>query len=127
MQVPAVQTIPHAPQFAGSVAVSVHPVLQDVCPAGQTHNPAVQTWPGAHAMLQLPQLLTSVLVSVQLDPHWVRPTAQLVLHWPSEQTWPGGQTLPHMPQLSPSVVKSTQAKPQGVRSAEHEQTPATQT
>jgi hypothetical protein len=72
--------IPHAPQLAASVDKSVQIPEQMVRPAPQTHDPSRQIWPGAQARLQPPQLLTSDAMSMQLEPHRVRPDAQFPQH-----------------------------------------------
>jgi len=70
-----------------------------------------------------------MLVSTQLDPHWVVPPPQLVAQAPCEQTLPLGQTVPHVPQLALSVWVVVQEPPQSVLPAPHvdAQLPALQT
>src|SRR5580704_4811342 len=70
-----------------------------------------------------------MLVSTQLDPHWVVPPPQLVAQALCEQTLPLGQTVPHVPQLALSVWVVVQEPPQSVLPAPHAdaQVPALQT
>ncbi|MFO0645469.1 MAG: hypothetical protein U0326_04470 [Polyangiales bacterium] len=89
--VPVGQTVPHAPQWLGSVAVLMQVVPQLVSPgpheapqtdarhAGEPPVTAGQTLP------QPPQLLASVRVSTQALEHTVSPTAQKSRHVPATQ------------------------------------------
>jgi hypothetical protein len=67
---PAPQTVPHTPQFRGSVwvlvqnAVAPEPQALGVA-AGQPHTPPVQTWPAGQVVEQPPQLFGSVVVVAQ--------------------------------------------------------------
>ena len=64
--VPAEQTTPQAPQFVGSMLVSVQTPLQTVLPVGHTQEPLEQIQgPAPQLLPQAPQLVTSLLVSVQ--------------------------------------------------------------
>jgi hypothetical protein len=71
----------------------------------QLHELPLQTAPAGQTVPQLPQLLESVAVFVQADPHWVCPELQLELHWLLLQTGADdGQTFPQLPQLLASEV-----------------------
>jgi hypothetical protein len=74
---PFMQTVPHAPQFAGSDAVFAQPVVQAMRPAVHAHWPTLQLWPTPHLVPHVPQLLRSVVVVVQTPLQLVWPTAQL--------------------------------------------------
>ena len=63
---------------------------------GVAHAPVMQLSPAAHGEKQLPQLLGSLLVSVQE---------------PKQQSWPL-QEVPQLPQLKESVLVSVQKPPQ---------------
>ena len=52
---PAPHGRPQAPQFAGSLSVSVQPFAHAAWLPGQTHWPSTQGWPPPHAVLQTPQ------------------------------------------------------------------------
>lgn len=120
----APQLVPQAPQFAGSVLVSVHVPPQEVWPPVQVQTPALHELPGAHGMLQPPQLTTSVSVSTQLFSHWVSPAAQLSVQVPWEQTSPAPQTVPHVPQFWPSDWVLVQPLGQALRPSTQAQAPA---
>jgi hypothetical protein len=100
---PAGQTVPQAPQLAGSVWRSAHipssaSTPQQVCPAEQFGQLRVPPQP-------------SLTV-----PHW--PGLQLgcgVQQLPAKQIWPGSQVLSQMPQFSGSVWRSVHSSPQQVR------------
>lgn len=67
--------------------------------------PSTQLWP------QVPQLLPSVLVLTQLEPHQVRPAGQ---QWLLEQTLVPPQFMPQVPQFAASLVRLWQPSPQQV-------------
>lgn len=75
--VAAVQTVPHAPQFAGSETVLTQPVVHAVRPTVHVHWPEVQLWPVPQAVLHMPQWRRSVAVVVQTLLQLVCPSAQL--------------------------------------------------
>lgn len=63
---PAVQRIPHLPQFAGSSTVFTQAPPQETSGAGQpVHMPATQLWPAAQATPQKPQSVMELCVSAQ--------------------------------------------------------------
>ncbi len=71
-------SIPHPPQFLGSVwyvAGSTHAPLQTTCPVGHPQAPAVQTPPLGQVVPHAPQLSGSVERSTQMLRHWVWPEA----------------------------------------------------
>jgi hypothetical protein len=69
------QTLPHIPQWFGSISVEVHEPMQFVWPARHegTHMPMSQTRPAAQALPHAPQLARSVwrLVQAAGIPHAV--------------------------------------------------------
>jgi len=79
--------MPHAPQFAGSVATLTQEVPHRVVPPAQLtpHLPAEQTWPLGHAMSHAPQFAGSAPTLTQEVPQSVVPPAQLTLHVPDKQ------------------------------------------
>jgi hypothetical protein len=113
----AVQTIPHEPQFAASVASFTHEPLHAVSPAAQleAHTPAVQTWLLAQAFAHAPQWAALVW---RLTSHplagCVSQSAYPVLHVPTlhcPDTQVGfafgtAQGAPQLPQLSTLVAMS---------------------
>lgn len=78
--VPVGHTVPHAPQFVGSLAVSVQLDPQSVRPSGHTQIDALHTRPPLQPRPQVPQLFGSVRRSTQSTPHATSPDAQLVVH-----------------------------------------------
>jgi hypothetical protein len=71
--------MPQPPQLAGFEAVLVHcrGMPQPYVLGGHTQAPAWQTVPPEHATPQAPQLLLSVLASIQAPAQLVSPVAQL--------------------------------------------------
>ncbi len=69
------QTVPHAPQFIGSLDISAHAPLQAVSPCWQPHDPAVHVEPVGHVVPHAPQFAPSFDVSMHAIPHCVSPTA----------------------------------------------------
>jgi hypothetical protein len=87
-----VHTLPHIPQFDGSLfrltQVVGLTVGQAVCPVPQTepHFLAVQNWPAMQALPQLPQLAGSLLRFAQVVPlQRVSPTVQTRVQWLATQ------------------------------------------
>jgi hypothetical protein len=109
----------HPPQCATSVCVSTQAAPH--CVSAQLHLLATQWVPWGQALSQMPQLLSSVVTSVQNAPPPV-PHATLVamgqgVHPPASaasQSSFGVHTTPHCPQLFRSVVRSTQPPSQSV-------------
>ncbi len=56
---PSAHTVPHAPQFVGSVRTRTQTPLQDASPVGQ-QRPELQDSPDEHATPHAPQLVLSV-------------------------------------------------------------------
>jgi hypothetical protein len=102
------QTVPHAPQFAGSFAVLTHCVPQRVSPAGQPHLESPHVSLAPHAVVQEPQCCASLDVSTHAPPHGVSPAPHESAHTPTLQTWPAPQSSRHPPQLFGSVRRFTQ-------------------
>src|SRR4029078_4481547 len=72
---PAAQTFVQVPQCWGLDAVSTQLDPHATSVPWHWHIPSVQVWPVVHLVPQLPQLLTSLLVSTQALPQVERPTA----------------------------------------------------
>lgn len=109
----ALQGMPHAPQWALSLAMVTHCPKQSVWPTAQlsAQPPPTQRCPGSHAIPQPPQLKTSVLVSTQPGPHIVVPDGQPPAQVPPWHSRPGGHIIPHPPQFAGSNRGSTQPGP----------------
>jgi len=101
--VPAVQVVPHPPQFDVSVSVFTQRVPQGVVPGGHAHMPLAQVCPAGQAVPHAPQLPPSVWRFTQLPLQSVVPAPQEVRQAPLEQIWPVAHALPHAPQLATSV------------------------
>jgi len=111
-QVPLGQTLPHVPQFIGSlVSVLQTPPQRD---SGAGHGPppivagmqapAEHVSSGGQTLPQKPQLLGSICMLLHRPPHSSPGGGQLVigahvLPW----QMPDGHVIPHMPQLFGSV------------------------
>jgi hypothetical protein len=115
--------LPQAPQFALSLARSLHCPLHEVWPLGQTHAPPLQVWPAGQAAPQLPQWSRLVVRSTQSLPHWVWPLAQVDAQLPPEQTSRAPHATPQPPQLPASELVSTQVPEQVTRPSAHVQPP----
>jgi hypothetical protein len=126
------QARPHAPQWAGSIAVlaqnALAPAPQVASGAAHTapHTPSAQSCPAGQALPQPPQLRRSVRVSAQYadapapasrSPQVARPAPHETSQRPMEHTRPPGHTLPHAPQLALSVADEMQRPPQLIWSA----------
>jgi hypothetical protein len=99
-QLPLQQTVPPAQQVVMPVLGSLQmlPVAQQVVPlrhvlsevqqtppqgdVAQVQTPLIQVWPLGQAVLQLPQLLLSVLVFTHVVPHRVVPAGQVQVQEP---------------------------------------------
>jgi hypothetical protein len=66
---PPVQTVPHAPQFAGSETVLTHVAPHGVRPAVHEHVPFKQLWPFPQALLHMPQWRMSFATDVHVPLH----------------------------------------------------------
>jgi hypothetical protein len=140
---PFPHAFPHAPQFLGSLVVSMHPsVLQHVWPTPQLQigllqdvppwGSSVQHCPSMHvsgddveqAKPHPPQLFGSLVVSMHAAPQQESPgehpeTMQPfggATHVPLLQESPGGQGKPQLPQLFGSLVVSVQPSAQQLSS-----------
>jgi hypothetical protein len=124
-------TVPHAPQWFGSLERDTHDPPQFVAPAPQdaVHAPAEHTVPAPHARPQAPQLALSVERFVQVPEQSVRPAPQVVPQRPPEHTVPAPHAMPHAPQCRLSVERSRQVPEHSVCPPGHETTqrPAAQT
>jgi hypothetical protein len=103
------QTLPHEPQWAGSVWVSVQVPEQLVWlpPQPATHEPPAHTLFEMQALLHSPQWLGLLVVSTHALPHREKPALQLKPHCPALHVRVAfgtlGQATPQAPQLSTSV------------------------
>jgi hypothetical protein len=76
---------------------------------------------------QVPQLLSSVLVSTQVPAQsFTEGVVLLQVHAPPEQVCPAMQALPHVPQLLGLSCKSTQLPLHSVSPGPHEHLPPMQ-
>jgi hypothetical protein len=127
-------TVPQAPQWLASVAVSTQDALHTVSPAMQVsrHIPRSQSCPLGHALSQPPQWALSLWRSRQAPPHSVCPVGHTRRQLPATQLRPAPQALPQAPQWLASMRGSTQAvdipSPHATRGAAHSrrQRPSTQ-
>jgi hypothetical protein len=117
-----VQTVPQAPQLFLSVARVTQVPAQLVSPVPQAvpQCPETQTWPGAQAVVQLPQCAGSIAVLMQELPQVVRPVGHT--HTPLLQFMPAGQAVGvvrvlQAPQLPSSLARFVQMPEQLVRPA----------
>ena len=69
------QTVPHAPQFAGSVASSRHAPPHTIPPCGHAQAPAMHAADDGHVIPHPPQFDASLDVATHAEAHAVRPTA----------------------------------------------------
>ena len=103
---PEPHTVPHVPQFARSLCRFAHPATQLVMPVGHATSlqwPAMHVKPGRHDARQLPQLLSSVWRSAQVDEQTVCMAGHVAEQLPATQTSPAAHAMPHAPQLLAST------------------------
>jgi hypothetical protein len=110
---PGSQTVPQAPQLAGSVMRSWQLPLHAISPFLQltAQVPALHQSPGSQALPHAPQLARSVDRSRHTPAHAVSDTAQDVTHVPPTQAVPLRHTVPHAPQFVGSVANVTHTAP----------------
>ena len=72
------------------------------------HRPAVHVSPMLQVVLQSPQWVGSVFVSMHSLPQTERPFAHFLRQPPALHSWSGAHLVAHLPQLSLSVCRSTQ-------------------
>jgi hypothetical protein len=119
------QTVPHAPQFAGSLSSARQLPEHAEYPESHctAHLPALQIAPPCagtgQAWPQAPQFAALPLRSTHADEHAVVPVGQSVTHLPCEQTSELEQLTPHPPQLCGSLAGWTHAPPQGANPLWH--------
>jgi hypothetical protein len=104
-QSPAAQTVPHAPQFLGSVGRSVHTPPQ-TAPEQAPHEPFVHDSLGPQCLPHAPQFVGSQFMSGQKPSHCM--PAGHAWHDEPVQVSVAAQRLPHAPQLLVSHLKLTQ-------------------
>lgn len=127
---PVGHTVPHAPQFAGSLAVVVHAVPHKVIPVMHAHLPAEHTSVSRQRVPQSPQLRGSEVMSRHAVPP-PPPDGQTLpveghAHLPATQAGAeSGQLMPQSPQLRGSDDVSRQRPPQSLVPAPQTQTPDT--
>jgi hypothetical protein len=86
------QTLPHVPQFVGSLLVVRQPLSpQHICPAphagmqpAAAHMPPTQSWPAPQAIPHPPQLAGSLVSFTHAAPQHVRPGLHIV---PPQSDW----------------------------------------
>jgi hypothetical protein len=92
------------------------------------HIPSLQLVPPTQGLLQPPQLLESVAVLTQADPHVVSSAGQL--HIPTRQDAPSGQAVPPAPAQPPQFFGSNsvllQVPSQSFSPSGHTQLPSRQ-
>ncbi len=102
-----------------SVVVLTHAVPHAVCPAAQTHAPAVHVAPDGHTRPQAPQFMLLDCTSMHMPLHSAWPAAHT--HAPAVHVAPVGHALPHAPQFMVFVCVFTHVDgvPQAVCIAGH--------
>ena len=122
---------PHAPQFAGSLLVSMHPDGQQVCDeahagpplqVGTVHRPRMHIPPAGQTLPHMPH--DEVESSRDSQPfanepsQSPKPGLQMIPHVPPLHVAfafaPAGHAMPQPPQLFTSLVVNTQVDPQHV-------------
>jgi len=111
---PEGQTLPHAPQLAGSLARDTQVPPQLTCPVGHAHWPATHVVPPAHALPHAPQFAPSLPMSTHAPAHDTRPVPQVVLQIPALHTRPVPQAFPQVPQFCASLARDTHVPPHEV-------------
>jgi hypothetical protein len=120
-----VQTVPHAPQLAGSEPAFTQAAPQAVKPAVQEHTPAEQLWPAAHIVPHVPQFRKSVSTLVHIELQLVCPTEQLAPPLPPLPTEPAElPALPPTPGIIPPVPSFCASIPEQL--AKRERSPTTE-
>ena len=103
--------LPHWPQFWVLEERSVQRLSHTTWPAGQVvvHTPFLHCCPILQELLQLPQLLLSLLRSAHIDKPLIVQSCCPVgqPHFCELQDWLKGQIFPHLPQLFLSLLRST--------------------
>jgi hypothetical protein len=82
-----------------------------------THIPPLQTRAAEHVAPHTPQLLGSIIVSVQVKPQSVSPIGHS--QTPAVHASSGGQTFPQVPQLFGSVERLVQSPAHSVSTVAH--------
>jgi hypothetical protein len=122
-----VQACPHAPQFAGSLAVVTQAVPQASSPVGQPHTPLVQLCPLGQVIPQPPQLNGSLPIVFTHAPPVHCVNAHVAEHTPEVQNGAAlPQTTPHAPQFMASDWVLMQPVEQALSGAAHAHTLASQ-
>jgi hypothetical protein len=118
---PIAQTLPHMPQFMGSVCVLTQliPHWTRLGAHELEHLLAEQTSFAAHFTPHAPQCRGLLLVETQASPHRVVPIGHSTVHIPNEHCAPSGHLLPHLPQFSRSRVVTVQVPLQSVEPVPH--------
>jgi hypothetical protein len=113
---PVGHTVPHEPQFVGSVNGSTQALPQVILPAPQTHEPLTHE-PAPQLCPQVPQFAGSDATSAQPLKHLTLPPAHE--HAPPEHASPVLQLLPQPPQFAGSDERSAQTVPHFTRGDAH--------
>lgn len=110
-------TLPHFPQFSGSVASGTHvdpqaeyPVLQ-LTPQPVAPHAGPPLAGAGQATAQSRQFIGSMATFTQEPPQFLAPTGQLETHLLPEQPSPAAQAWPHEPQLAASLSVLTHNEP----------------
>jgi hypothetical protein len=113
--------------LSGSDASEAHVSPQAVVPPGHPHVDERQTCVAAHALLQLPQLRGSAVVSTHASSHAVNGATHAPTHWAAwHMAVAPVQAVPQAPQLSGSVASSLHASLHTASPCGHTQVPAVQ-
>ena len=105
---------PQPPQWPALLSVSTQAFSQRVCPRAHWHIPAVQTFPFAQTVPQLPQFWLVVMsTQAPLQRAWLVGQGSGV-HMDMAHT-PEAQVVPHVPQFRGSLLRFVQAPPSGQR------------
>jgi hypothetical protein len=121
-QLPAVQALPHVPQFQGLSDKSAHQPLHEVMPAAHVglHCSSEQTCPVAHVFPQAPQSSGDVVVSQRSPQTTSSGLHPRNVHAPFWHRSIGAHALPHASQLSWLFARSVQTPAHVVRPFGHE-------
>jgi hypothetical protein len=127
---PAGQALPQLPQLSTSLATSMQrslvPLVQVISPDAQVvvQLPLEQTWLGLHWRPHMPQLLRSVIGSLQPEPQASCVPEHEETHLPALHRLPDIQTVPQAPQFLESTCRSVHLPLQSVQGTGGELTQA---
>jgi hypothetical protein len=107
----ALQALPQALQFWGSLLRSTQTPPHAVVPVGQAHLPLAHAWVAGQALPQPPQFCASRVRSAQVPLQNDVPPGQLLWQTPPRHAWPAPQAMPQPPQFVGSLCVSTTPQP----------------